>query len=93
MKPSQRNTDPNRQPRKLNIEKMWELYRVLKPAGSPRVLSIIENVHPLQIAVAIEILYGSAQVVTNGILLLHYLYKGLEHNHFAEFVTATQRSK
>lgn len=72
---------------------MWQLYRVLKPAGSPRVLSIIENVHPLQIAVAVEILYGSAQVVTNGILLLHYLYKGLERNHFAEFVTATQRSK
>lgn len=93
MKPSQKNTDPNRQPRKLNIGEMWELYRVLKSAGSPRVLSIIENVHPLQIAVAIEILYGSAQVVTNGILLLHYLYKGLERNRFAEFVAATQRSK
>lgn len=88
---SRKTTDPKK-PKHLTFDQMWELYRILKPAKSLRVINIIEQVHPLKIATVIEILYGSSDVVTSGIMLLDYLYTGLEYNHFDEFVRATRRA-
>ena len=88
MKHSPRTTNP----KKLTLAEMWALYRILKPAGSIRVVSVIERVHPLQIAEAIRILYGSPKVVTSGFMLIDYLYRGLEYNHFDDFLRVTRKA-
>lgn len=93
MRLSRKITDPNPYPRRLTLSQMWELYRILKPAEPIRVPSIIKNVPPRQIAEAMKILYGSSGMVFNGLMLIHLLYKGLDYNHFTEFLKVTQRPK
>ncbi len=82
MKPFPTNTNP----RKLTLDQMWELHRVLNTSQGANLQAIIENTHPLRIATAMDILYGDSNIVASGPQLLWYLMQGLYRNHFHEFL-------
>lgn len=53
--------------------------------------SILKHTHPLKIATAMEILYGSAHVVSSGQELVWYLMQGLQKNHFRAFIQTVHK--
>ncbi len=87
MKPYPKNTGP----RKLSIESMWELHRVLNTAHGEDLASILQHTHPLKIETAMELLYGKSSVVTNGKQLVWYLLQGLQRNHFSAFLKTIRK--
>lgn len=87
MTPFPKNTNP----RKLNLTEMWELHRVLNTTKGDDLASIFKHTPPLQIATAMELLYGSSQVVTSGKQLVWYLMQGLNRNHFRSFLQSVRK--
>ena len=86
MTPFPRNTNP----RKLNLNEMWELHRLLNTSKGDTLESILLHTHPLKVATAMEILYGSKRIST-GQELVWYLSQGLQRNHFRTFLKSTQK--
>lgn len=78
-------------PRKLTITEMWELHRVLNTSKGDDLESILKHTHPLKIATAMELLYGSSDVVHTGPTLVWYLLQGLQRNHFRSFLKTVRK--
>ncbi len=68
---------------------MWELHRVLNTSKGVDIESILKHTHPLKIATAMEILYGSSDVVRDGMSLVLFLQLGMDKNYFQEFLKVT----
>lgn len=86
-------TTSRKKPKTLTLTEMWALYHLLEPAEPIRVVTIIQKVPPRQIEQAMQLLYGSSDVVTSGIGLLDHLYRGLEHNYFNDFLASVRRPR
>ncbi len=87
MTPFPKNTSP----KILTLIEMWELHRVLNTSKGADLESILKNTHPLKIATAMELLYGSHAVVSTGEQLVWYLIQGLHKNNFHSFLETIRK--
>ncbi len=72
---------------------MWELHRVLNTSKGMDIASILQYTHPLKIATAMEIMYGSSSFVTDGMSLIFYLQRGMDVNDFQDFLLSTTKGR
>lgn len=87
MTPFPKNTNP----RKLNLSEMWQLHRLLNTEHGDNLESILQHTHPLKIADAMELLYGSYEVVSTGKQLVWWLLQGLQRNYFSAFLKTVRK--